>query len=463
MKILRVFLTICGVLLLLTQVTCGRSLRNPDLVPLHWNFTSQLEFSMSGEFRTNDRFKLWLFDGLRTIPLSNRVVSLTPTNAVLKAIVPRRAPALNRDVYVMTAKVAGHLAACADFRVERDTTPPVLEVIGVSPSIQRGGSALVVFSAKDDAAMGKAWVADDQGMRFYAEPFVRPGYYAVLFGWYVENPSFEAWIVARDEAGNTVSNKLEITKKPYAIQRVRLNFQPGYVAEKVTELGITNDLSGASTSNQIAAINRAMARTVTVSIWDVTSRPPEGLLTNIGFRNFNPAPNAVYTSTYALLRQYYFNGQLMKQSYHLGLDLAKARMNFDIHDSVPATVAYAGYHGGYGNMMILNHGLGLYTLYGHCSNMIVRTGDRVTNNQIIGLSGKTGVATGVHLHFSVLLQGEYVNPTEWMSLAWIKENVNKVAERAASYILLQPDDVTDTNAVPAAGDRGSRRGRRGSR
>jgi murein DD-endopeptidase MepM/ murein hydrolase activator NlpD len=87
------------------------------------------------------------------------------------------------------------------------------------------------------------------------------------------------------------------------------------------------------------------------------------------------------------------------------------------------TVAFAEDLGIYGNCVIIDHGLGLQSLYGHLSQIDVKVGDTVTKGQIIGRTGTSGLAGGDHLHFDVLVSGQQVNPIEWWDPNWIKNNV----------------------------------------
>ena len=97
-------------------------------------------------------------------------------------------------------------------------------------------------------------------------------------------------------------------------------------------------------------------------------------------------------------------------------------------------VVYAEYNGIYGNMPMIDHGLGLYTLYGHCSNILVSTGDEVTAGSAIAQTGKSGLALGDHLHFGILVQGVEVRPEEWMDSKWIKDNVDNIFKSANKII-----------------------------
>ncbi len=84
---------------------------------------------------------------------------------------------------------------------------------------------------------------------------------------------------------------------------------------------------------------------------------------------------------------------------------------------------YAGALGIYGNCVLLDHGLGVATLYGHLSRIDVSAGDAVEQGQPLGRSGATGLAGGDHLHFAVLVGRTYVDPLEWWDAKWVRENL----------------------------------------
>ena len=86
-------------------------------------------------------------------------------------------------------------------------------------------------------------------------------------------------------------------------------------------------------------------------------------------------------------------------------------------------MVYAGFLGIYGNAVILDHGCGLQTLYGHMSSIDAKPGETVKRGQVIGRSGETGLAGGDHLHFTVLIDGIPVNPTEWWDPHWIHDRI----------------------------------------
>jgi murein DD-endopeptidase MepM/ murein hydrolase activator NlpD len=133
-------------------------------------------------------------------------------------------------------------------------------------------------------------------------------------------------------------------------------------------------------------------------------------------------PNSAPLGGFAQFRTYIYQGKEVDRQTHLGFDLASLA-----HADVPAAnrgkVVFAGDFGIYGQCIIVDHGLGLQTLYGHLSRISVKPGDTVENGQIIGSTGATGMAGGDHLHFEMTISGQPVNPIEWWDSHWIKNNI----------------------------------------
>jgi murein DD-endopeptidase MepM/ murein hydrolase activator NlpD len=100
-------------------------------------------------------------------------------------------------------------------------------------------------------------------------------------------------------------------------------------------------------------------------------------------------------------------------AFHSGVDLAAA-CGTPIKAAGDGVVFSAGPNGGYGNATIINHGGGLATLYGHQSSIIVHQGESVTSGEVIGYVGSTGRSTGCHLHWEVRVNGNPVEPTQYL-------------------------------------------------
>lgn len=102
-----------------------------------------------------------------------------------------------------------------------------------------------------------------------------------------------------------------------------------------------------------------------------------------------------------------------ERRFHSGIDYAGPTGD-DFWAAGDGVVVSAGWRGGYGNAVVIDHGGGLATLYAHASALVVRSGQRVTRGQVIGRVGSTGYSTGPHLHFEVREDGEPKNPDNYL-------------------------------------------------
>jgi len=117
----------------------------------------------------------------------------------------------------------------------------------------------------------------------------------------------------------------------------------------------------------------------------------------------------------------------------LGMDWASVK-HAPIKTTNDGKVIFNDYLGIYGNTIIIDHKLGLQTLYAHTSKSNVTVGQRVSANSIIANTGSTGAVFGDHLHFGVLVQGIEVNPLEWMDRNWIRTRITDVLNEAKKVI-----------------------------
>ena len=131
------------------------------------------------------------------------------------------------------------------------------------------------------------------------------------------------------------------------------------------------------------------------------------------------AASAVVTAEH---RAYFANGEKVSEAIHYGYDLASTA-GAPITAANAGRVIFTGALGIYGNCVILDHGLGVTSLYAHLSRIDVREGDVLEKGQALGRSGATGLAGGDHLHFAILVGGSYVDPKEWWDPKWVQEHV----------------------------------------
>jgi murein DD-endopeptidase MepM/ murein hydrolase activator NlpD len=127
-------------------------------------------------------------------------------------------------------------------------------------------------------------------------------------------------------------------------------------------------------------------------------------------------------SAFADFRTYVYGGKEVDRQVHLGFDLAKTA-NAPVLAANDGKVLYANDLGIYGNCVILDHGMGVQSLYGHLSAFDVHEGQDVKKGQTLGKSGQTGLAGGDHLHFSMMVDGRFVNATEWWDPHWVEDRI----------------------------------------
>jgi murein DD-endopeptidase MepM/ murein hydrolase activator NlpD len=158
---------------------------------------------------------------------------------------------------------------------------------------------------------------------------------------------------------------------------------------------------------------------------------------------FAQLTNSQVEASFADQRTYFYAGKEIDRQVHLGFDLA-VTANVAIAAANKGTVVYADFLGIYGNTVVVDHGMGLQSLYAHLSSIEVKPGDTVQKGQTVGRSGMTGLAGGDHLHFTMLLNGHPVTPVDWWSQQWVEDRVLRKFREAGA-----PAPAAQT-AAPAA-------------
>ncbi|MCF6200847.1 MAG: M23 family metallopeptidase [Hydrogenimonas sp.] len=315
-----------------------------------------------------------------------------------------------------------------------DAVRPTALVLTNSYSLTQGGSALIVFGANDEN-LKSVYVKTSFGKIFKAEPFYKEGYYATLIAWPVQQKRFRAWVEATDLAGNIAKAHIPLFVERYRYRRSNITLKDRFLNGKVADLAMMFDETAnlSDPLERFKVINEDIRRKNEELIHKIGSKVSDKLIRRWSVKPFSPLKNSKKVASFGDHRFYYYKGKKVSEAYHLGLDLASLKMA-DIIASNPGRVVYSGYNGIYGNMPMIDHGLGLYTLYGHCSSVDVREADDVSRGEVIAKTGKTGLALGDHLHFGIVVQGIEVRPVEWMDAHWIKNNITSVFQAARKMI-----------------------------
>jgi murein DD-endopeptidase MepM/ murein hydrolase activator NlpD len=262
-------------------------------------------------------------------------------------------------------------------------------------------------------------------------------------------------VSARDEAGNVATRAVPAELKPRAFPRDTITLTDAFLQAKVPEL-LPQRPPSQPLIDGFLVINRDHRRQAEEEKFKIGVKTAE---TPLWEGPFVQPRNTKVFSNFAETRTYVYQGHTVDTQVHVGFDLASTKLS-----PVPAAnagqVAFAGPLTIYGNTVIVDHGLGLQTLYAHLSSIDVKPGDKVTRGQELGRTGTTGLAVGDHLHFEVLVSGVSVTPIEWWDGKWIRDRVNKPLKQAGLPEIAGVGEVPDEPvARSAAAPRTARRRR----
>jgi hypothetical protein len=296
-----------------------------------------------------------------------------------------------------------------------DLTPPRVDLESVQNNVNQGGACVVAYTLSEEP--GKTGVL--VGKRFFPGFRLHNGKYAVLFAfpWDLEPAQFKPVLLAADKAGNERTRPVPVNAIPRHFRSDSINVSDSFLEDKMPQfqsiypditrpidlfLKVNSDLR----DKNDALLEQLGRQTAAEPLWRGA---------------FLRLPNSAPRAGFADARDYYYQGRKVDHQTHLGVDLASLQAAL-----VPAAndgvVVETGFIGIFGNAVLLDHGMGLQTLYSHLSQIDVKKGDTLKKGQILGRTGATGMAGGDHLHFGVLVSGLPVNPVEWWDQHWITDN-----------------------------------------
>lgn len=306
-----------------------------------------------------------------------------------------------------------------------DTTPPTLELIADDRYVNFGGVGAIVYEASPDTAVSGVKIGDHFFRGYPGQVKDRPDHLLALFAHpYDAPPEARPVLVATDKAGNTRELRLAYELKNVRYKKSTLPISDSFLRNKVAPLLTDAAAREGAPKDVFIAVNRRMRKENEDRITAITKQATPTMLWQDAFAQLS---NSKVEANFADQRTYTYNGEVIDTAYHLGYDLSVTK-NYPVEAANSGTVAFTGDLGIYGNTVILDHGLGLFSLYGHLSSIDVKAGDSVTKRQIIGKTGETGLAAGDHLHFGIYLDGVAVLPVEWWDQKWINDNIKPKLE-----------------------------------
>lgn len=325
-------------------------------------------------------------------------------------------------------------AASAEKELQVRLRPPRLQVLSTHHYINQGGAELIVYKVEPAGvtsgvmvgdklfegypAAGAANLAEGLPADRLSDPTVHVAFFALDWNQAGETPMY---LHAEDEAGNRARTEFERRVFPKAFRSSDIQLDENFLNRVVPAIEAeTPSLTAQGTLiERYVAINRELRVKNNEEIAQFSDKTTNELQWRDAFV---PYTNGAVQASYADQRTYLYQGNEVDRQVHLGFDLA-SNANAPVNAGNRGTVVHAGYLGIYGNCVIIDHGMGLQSLYGHLSSIGTSVGQTVERGAEIGRSGITGLAGGDHLHYTMLLQGQSINPVEWWDQHWIEDRI----------------------------------------
>ncbi|MCI5160997.1 MAG: M23 family metallopeptidase [Candidatus Electrothrix sp. AX5] len=308
------------------------------------------------------------------------------------------------------------------FPVTIDTKAPRVHIEHAQQYITPGGSGIMVYSISEPSKRHGVMLDDTffQGYPLLGDNKRFIAYIALP--WNSDKPE-QMRIIAEDQAGNEGSSTFSIRFKSVKDKKDRINISDGFLNKKIPEFQESYPELTGTKMEKYLFVNKTIRVRNAEKTAALSSNTTSEQLWQDRFLRMPGAGKAGFADQ----RTYYYKGEPIDHQTHLGMDIAStARVTIEAANR--GKVIFADYLGIYGNMVMLDHGQGLTSLYSHLSRIAVTPGQMVKKGEVIGNSGTTGMAGGDHLHFSMLVHGIFVTPVEWWDQHWIDVNINNVIQ-----------------------------------
>jgi murein DD-endopeptidase MepM/ murein hydrolase activator NlpD len=364
------------------------------------------------------------------------------TTTIGKKDQPELQPGTGTVVVTATRPVLGglrHVTSRASTNVRLRFDPPRVSVVSTKHYINLGGSEMVVYRVTPPDAHSGVQVGDNiypgfalSGAGVQGDPSLKVAFFALVYNQPI-NTTMELY--ARDDAGNEARAQFDHQVFPKKFKSSTISLDDAFIGRVVPailrnspELGVSAPSGDLLT--QFLKINGDLRRMNADKIAALAEKTAPTMLWKGAFL---PLAGSQVEAAFADFRTYTYGGKEVDKQVHLGFDLARVA-NSPISAANEGRVLYARDLGIYGNCVILDHGMGVQSLYGHMSSFQVQEGQDVHKGQNIGLTGQTGLAAGDHLHFSMMVNGQFVNATEWWDPHWIEDRVMRKLKDAGAPV-----------------------------
>jgi hypothetical protein len=297
-----------------------------------------------------------------------------------------------------------------------DTIPPQIELQSYRHYINLGGSCMTIYSVSKDSKKSGVLVGD---IFFTGYPTDPNGTHIVYFAMpWDASDSTPILIIAEDGAGNKTKRSFPYLIRSKRFKKEDLNIPDQFLNQKIPEFTARYDHLMGNNIDIFLEVNRKLRKESNTQIMSICSKSNSKILWEGPFIRMKGASKA----SFADFRTYYCQGKEIDKQVHMGVDIS-ALKRFPIKAANNGIIVFADYLGIYGNTVIIDHGMGLFSMYAHLSSFDIKDGQEVKKGDVIGRTGTTGLAGGDHLHFSMIVQNTFVNPIEWWDPHWIHDNI----------------------------------------
>ena len=310
------------------------------------------------------------------------------------------------------------------------SVPPQIAAVTTQHYVNQGGADMAVYTVSPGATESGVEVA---GHLFpgYQMPNAPPETMFSIFAFPYDAPADAHFdLVARDDAGNETRQTLPVHSFPRTFPARPMTISDGFIQQSVMAIiAHTPEVSDQHDPlRNFLLVNRDLRAADSRKLSELSAQTAHEFLWQGAFSRLPSKTEA----SFADHRYYLYNGEKVDDEFHLGVDLA-GTAHMPILAANRGRVVMAQYFGIYGNAVLVDHGFGLMSLYGHMNDFAVKPGDMVQQGQLLGHSDTTGLAGGDHLHFSILLSGVQVDPREWWDPHWIHDRIQVKLEASPQH------------------------------
>jgi len=299
-------------------------------------------------------------------------------------------------------------------KITIDTKPPKITLLHATRYLKQGGAGIVVYQTSEDTAHHRVQINGNTHPGFPVSDGRAHTFIAFIALPYDATSIVDAKITAEDQAGNKAAIPFTSTYKKANQRHDSITVSDNFLNAKVPEFEEHYPEMKGDMIEKYLYINRNLRDINNQQIHDLCRNPIPERFWKGAFQRMPGSPRAGFADH----RTYSYNGKSIDEQVHLGVDIASTERDA-IKAAEAGKVIFTGYNGIYGEMVVIDHGQGVFSLYSHLSQINVTVDSMVDTSTVLGLTGTTGMAGGDHLHFSILINGIFVNPVEWWDPHWI--------------------------------------------